>query len=50
MIEKCKDEPKMFYRYINGKIKNKEEINRLKVNAIVYEDALLQAEVMNKCF
>jgi len=31
-------------------MKTKEGINRLKVDGIVYEDALPQAEVMNKCF
>jgi len=52
IVEKCKDEPKLFffYRYVNGKMKTKEGINRLKVDGVVYEDALPQAEVMNKCF
>ena len=31
MIEKCKSEPKLFYRYINGRIKTREGVDKLKV-------------------
>ena len=31
-------------------MKTKEGINRLKVDGVVYENALPQAEAMNKCF
>ena len=49
-MEKQKNKPKLFYRYINGKIKNREGVDKLKVEDTVYKDALQQAEVMNKSF
>ena len=30
IVDKCKEKPKLFYRFINGKIKQKENITRLK--------------------
>ena len=50
IIEKYISEPKLFYKYINEKIINREGIDKLKVKSTVYKDALQQAEVMNKCF
>ena len=49
IIEKCKNESKVFYRYINEKIKNREGVDKLKVEGIVYKDALQQAEVLTDC-
>ena len=46
IIEKCKEEPKLFYRFINGKLKTKKGINKLKVDGIIYEDMHSQAEIM----
>ena len=39
IIEKCKIEPKLFYRYINGKMKSKGGVDKLKVEGTVYKDA-----------
>ena len=50
MIERSKNEPKLFYRYISGKMKSREGVDKLKVEGTVYRDALQQAEVMNKSF
>ena len=50
VVDKCKNEPKLFYRYVNGKMKNKQSIDRLKVENILYDDAQSQAEIMNTCF
>ena len=50
IIDRCKDEPKLFYRYVNGKLKHKEGISKLKFEGEVYDDAAEQAEIMNKCF
>ena len=50
IVDKCKDQPKLFYRYVNGKLKNKSEITKLKTNNEVYDDAQEMAEVMNNCF
>ena len=50
IIEKDKNEPQLFYRYVNGKLKSREGVDKLKVEGTVYEDALQQAEVINKIF
>ena len=50
IVDKCKEEPKLFYRFINGKIKHKEIITRLKENNEVYEDPKEMSEVLNKNF
>lgn len=34
IVNKCKTDTKLFYRYINQTIKNKENVTRLKVNNI----------------
>ena len=38
IVDKCKEEPKPFYRFINGKLKHKESVARLKENKELYED------------
>ena len=50
IVDKCKDQPKLFYRYVNGKLKNKSGTTKLKINDETYEDAQMMAEVMNECF
>ena len=50
IIEKCKIEPKLFYRYINEKIKSREGVDKLNVEGTVYEDVFQQAEVINRSF
>ena len=50
IVDKYKEEPKLFYRFINGKIKHKEIITRLKKNNEVYEDPKEISEVLNKNF
>merc|ERR1712035_231967 len=30
IVEKCKDQPKLFYVYVNGKLKKKKGISKLK--------------------
>ena len=49
-MEKCKDEPRLFYRFVNGKLKNKKEISKLKVDGEFLEEEELMAEELNKCF
>ena len=49
-MEKCKDEPRLFYRFVNGKLKNKKEISKLKVDGEFLEDEKLMAEELNKYF
>ena len=50
IVEKCKDQPKLFYGYVNGKLKKKKGISKLKRDDVIYEDAEQIAEVMNGCF
>ena len=50
IIEKCKYEPKLFYGYINWKIKNRKGVDKPKLESTVYKDALQLTEVINKCF
>ena len=46
IVDKCKEEPKLFYRFINEKIKHKEIIIRLKENNEVYEDSKEMSKVL----
>ena len=50
VVEKCKKEPKLFYKYVNGKIKHRDEITKLRRNGEVYETAQEMAEIMNQSF
>lgn len=50
IVDKYKDKPILFYRYINRKIKSKQSISKLKVEAKIYEDTYTQAEIMNGSF
>ena len=50
IMNKCKKEPKLFYRHVNSKMKKQEVITRLKVDGIVYQNEQDMAEVMNKGF
>ena len=50
IINKCKTDPKLFYRHINGKMKKREGITCLTVEGIEYHKEQDMAEVMNKCF
>lgn len=47
IIDKFKAQPKLFCRYINGKLKQKEEIEWLTVNRIRYDDVKDLLRVMN---
>ena len=52
-VDKCKEGPKLFYWFINGKIKHKKIITILKENnevRTVYEDPKEMSEVLNRNF
>ena len=49
-MDKCKDQPKLFYKYINGKLKNKEDISRITVGDDMIDDTKEMAEVFNRSF
>ena len=50
IMAKCKSDPRLFYKHINGKMKRREGILSLNVEGIMYEEAQEMADVMNKCF
>ena len=50
IVEKCKKEPKLFYKFVNGKLKEKQGIEKLKFEGKIYYDPRQQAEIMNQCF
>ena len=50
IVEKCKDEPKLFYRFINGKLKSQDTVQRLRVGGELYEREEELCEVMNEKF
>ncbi len=50
IIDMCINEAKLFFRHINGKMKKKEGVSRLKLEGKIYEDAQDMAEVMNNSF
>ena len=37
VVSKCKEEPKMYYIFINGKLNRKETVVRLKLGGVIYE-------------
>ncbi len=49
LADKCKNKPKLFYRYMTQKIENKESITQLNYNKI-YEDPREMSEVLNITF
>ena len=49
-VEKCEKEPKLFYRYINGKMTSKETIDKLTKEGRVYQTVEEMSELMNVSF
>ena len=49
-VNKCRAEPKLFYIFINSKIKAKDHILRLKVGGEMYEEVRNMCEIMNNSF
>ena len=50
IVDKCKSDPKLFYRHVNGKMKRKEGITGLKEEGVIYTDEQDMATVMNRNF
>ncbi len=48
IIEKCKDEPKLFYRFINGKTRIKEKVEKLRDGDKIIEDPKEMCELLNE--
>ena len=50
VVEKCEREPKLFYRYINGKLTNRETIDKLVRGERIYQTTEEMSELMNESF
>ena len=50
IVTKCGDEPKLFYKYINEKIRSRDTIMKLIKEGRVYETSEEMSEVMNESF
>ena len=50
VVEKCESDPKMFYKFINGKLNKKETIEKVKIGEEIYEDDGDIAEILNNNF
>ena len=50
MVEKCGNEHKLFYQYINGKKKCKETIDKIEKAEKTYQTAEELSEIMNESF
>ncbi len=50
IVEKCKGKPKLFYKFIYGKIKLREKLERLKDGNETYQDPKDMSELLNKIF
>ena len=50
VVENCDSDPKMFYKFINGKLNKREAIEKVKVGEEIYEDARNIAEILNNNF
>lgn len=48
IVEKCKDQPKMFFQFLNSKLKDKEGISKLEVNEVEYMKPTQMPELMNE--
>ena len=50
VVEKCENEPKLFYKYINGKMKCKKGIDKIVKGEKTYQTAEELSEIMNESF
>ena len=50
MVEKCENEPKLFFKYINGKMKSTETIDKIVKGGKTYQAAEELSEIMNESF
>ena len=50
VVEHCDSDPKMFYKFINGRLNKREAIEKVKFEEEIYEDAGDIAEILNNNF
>ena len=50
VVKKCKEAPKLFYRYVNGKLKHRDGIDKLKKDGKTYKTPAEMSELMNESF
>lgn len=46
-VEKCEEKPKLFYKYKNGKMTNRETTDKLVKGGRIYDTAEVMKELMN---
>lgn len=49
IVGKFKDHPKLLYKFINGKLKNRDEMQKVKINSETFDGTSEITEVMNNC-
>ncbi len=47
IVKKCGEQPKLFYKYMNGKIASRETIDKLIKGDRIYEKAEEMSEILN---
>ena len=50
IIDKCKEQPKLFYRFINGRTKSRNGVEKIKVGDHTYDEPKEISEILNKKF
>ena len=50
VVQKCVDEPKLFHKYVNGKMTSKGTIDKIIKEGVTYQTAEEISEIMNKSF
>ena len=50
VIAKYEDQPKLFFRYVKGKLRDKHEVEKLYRNSEEYVEDLEMVEIMNEHF
>ena len=50
VVENCDNDPKIFYKFINGKLNKKESVEKVKVGDVIYENATDIVEILNNTF
>lgn len=50
VVQKCADEPRLFYKYVNNKIRNKERIEKIVKEGMTYQTTEDMSEIINECF
>ena len=50
IVEKCDKDPKMFYKFVNGKLNKKESVEKVRLGDEIIENVKDIAEILNRSF